>query len=290
MVSVGDPRKGGAKILLVDDDPDIHVSLGTVLRAEGYSVTSARDGVEAMKFIYKDRPDLVILDLLMPRKDGFAVVREIREDPEYADLPILILTAVREEASRRRYELETGSDMDVQDYVEKRIRPAELLRRVRRLLPPAKEGVPQPAAEAGPLSAEKVPLAAKATVLLIDDDPDFVVGTRVTLEANGYRTLTALSGAEGLALARSEKPDVILLDIIMPHQDGFMVCETLKADPELAKIPVIMLTSFSERLRETSYAALQGMMLEAEDYLDKPVRPPELIRRIEAALKARGGP
>lgn len=263
----------GAKILLVDDDPDIHASLGTVLRAEGYHVTSARDGVEAMKLIYKDRPDLLILDLLMPRKDGFAVVREIREDPEYADLPILILTAVREEASRRRYELETGSDMDVQDYVEKRIRPAELLRRVRKLLPQ-----PTPTAQ----------VAAKATVLLIDDDPDFVAGTRVTLEANGYRTLTALTGADGLDLARKEKPDVILLDIIMPYQDGFMVCETLKADAELAKIPVIMLTSFSERLRETSYAALQGMMLEAEDYLDKPVRPSELVRRIEAVLKAKG--
>jgi len=259
----------GAKILLVDDDPDIHISIGKVLRAEGYNVTSARDGVEAMKVIYKDRPDLVILDLLMPRKDGFAVVREIREDPEYADLPILILTAVREEASRRRYELETGSGMDVQDYVEKRIRPAELLRRVQKLLP-------QPA----PVAA----VAPKATVLLIDDDPDFVAGTRVTLEANGYRALTALSGADGLTLARSEKPDLILLDIIMPHQDGFMVCETLKAEAELANIPVIMLTSFSERLRETSYAALQGMMLEAEDYLDKPVRPAELIRRIEAAL------
>jgi two-component system alkaline phosphatase synthesis response regulator PhoP len=129
--------------------------------------------------------------------------------------------------------------------------------------------------------------APKATVLLIDDDPDFVAGTRVTLEANGYRVLTALSGADGLTLARSEKPDLILLDIIMPHQDGFMVCETLKAEAELAPIPVIMLTSFSERLRETSYAAIQGLMLEAEDYVDKPVRPAELIRRIEAALKAK---
>ncbi len=261
----------GAKILLVDDDPDIHMSLGMVLRAEGYNVTSARDGVEAMKFIYKDRPDLVILDLLMPRKDGFAVVREIREDPEYADLPILILTAVQEDASRRRYELETGSGMEVQDYVEKRIRPAELLRRVRRLLP------------SGEAPAELA--APRATVLLIDDDPDFVAGTRTTLEANGFRVLTALSGAEGLALARSEKPDLILLDIIMPNQDGFMVCETLKSETELAHIPVIMLTSFAERLHETSYAARQGMMLEAEDYLDKPVRPAELIRRIEAALK-----
>jgi DNA-binding response OmpR family regulator len=262
-----------ANILLVDDDPDIHMSLGTVLRAEGYNVTSARDGVEAMKLVYKDRPDLVILDLLMPRKDGFAVVREIREDPEYADLPILILTAVRQEASRRRYELETGSHMDVQDYVEKRIRPAELLRRVRRLLPPAE-----------PAEAPAEPVAPKATVLLIDDDPDFVAGTRVILEANGYRALTALNGEDGLTLARSEKPDLILLDIIMPTQDGFMVCEALKSEVELADIPVIMLTGFSERLRQTSYAAIQGLMMEADDYLDKPVRPRELIRRVEAVL------
>lgn len=265
----------GAKILLVDDDPDIHMSIGTVLKAEGYTVTSARDGVEAMKAIYKDRPDLVILDLLMPRKDGFAVVREIREDPEYADLPILILTVVAEQASRRRYELETGSGMNVQDYVEKRIRPQELLRRVRRLLPPG-EATEAPIAR---------PLQPKATVLLIDDDPDFVAATRLTLEANGYRALTALNGADGLALARSEKPDLILLDIIMPHEDGFMVCEAVKSEPELARIPVIMLTGFSERLRQTSYAAVQGLMLEANDYLEKPVRPQELIRRIENALK-----
>lgn len=267
------------KILLVDDDPDIHLSIGMMLRAEGYTVISARDGVEAMKSIYKDRPDVVILDLLMPRKDGFAVVREIREDPEYADLPILILTAVAEDASRRRYELETGSHMEVQDYVEKRIRPAELLRRLDRLLPDA---VPEEKAQPTPGLAQ-----AKATVVLIDDDPDFVAGTRVVLEANGYRTLTALNGPDGLALIRRDRPDLILLDIIMPGQDGFMVCETLKSDPELASIPVIMLTSFSERLRHTSYAAVQGLMLEADDYLDKPVRPTELVRHLQAALRVK---
>jgi DNA-binding response OmpR family regulator len=267
------------KLLLVDDDPDIHLSIGMMLRAEGYEVTSARDGVEAMKSIYKSRPDLVILDLLMPRKDGFAVVREIRDDPEYADLPILILTAVAEDASRRRYELETGSDMAVQDYVEKRIRPAELLRRLRRLLP---EG-DQPELS----SQEAEPAQLKATVLLIDDDPDFVDGTRMTLEANGFRTLTALNGADGLALAHSERPDLILLDIIMPNQDGFVVCETLKSDPVLADIPVIMLTSYSDRLRRSSYAAVQGLMMEADDYLDKPVRPAELVRRVEATLRVK---
>ena len=123
-----------ARILVVDDDPDIRITLSTVLEAEGYSVITAKDGVECLDLIREMRPDLLILDLLMPRKDGFAVVRELRESSEYADLPILILTAVPEDASRRRYELEVGVSMEVQDYVEKHIRPPELVRRGGKLL------------------------------------------------------------------------------------------------------------------------------------------------------------
>ena len=123
-----------AMILVVDDDPDIRIMLSTVLEVEGYGVITARDGVECLELIRETQPDLLILDLLMPRKDGFTVVRELRESAEYADLPILILTAVPEEASRRRYELEVGASMHVQDYVVKRIRPPELLRRVEKLL------------------------------------------------------------------------------------------------------------------------------------------------------------
>lgn len=122
------------KILLVDDDPDVRLAIGTVLEVEGYQLRTARDGIECLERVREERPDLLILDLLMPRKDGFAVIRELRENPKYRDVPILILTAVREDASRRRYELETGLSMDVQDYVEKRISPPELLRRVAKLL------------------------------------------------------------------------------------------------------------------------------------------------------------
>jgi len=122
------------RILLVDDDPDVRLAIGTVLEVEGYQLRTARDGIECLERVREERPDLLILDLLMPRKDGFAVIRELRENPKYRDVPILILTAVREDASRRRYELETGLSMDVQDYVEKRISPPELLRRVAKLL------------------------------------------------------------------------------------------------------------------------------------------------------------
>lgn len=127
-------------------------------------------------------------------------------------------------------------------------------------------------------------MAEKAKILLVDDDPDFVDATRIVLETE-YDVSVALDGDEGLAKARAERPDLIILDIIMPDKDGFIVCEELKSDPNLADVPVMMLTSFAERKGETSLAVTQGMMLEAEDYVDKPVRPKELLKRVEALLK-----
>jgi CheY-like chemotaxis protein len=123
-----------AKILVVDDDPDIRVAITTILESQDYEVDTASDGVEALERLRQEVPDLLILDLLMPRKDGFEVIKELRGNPKYAKLPILILTSVPEEPGRRRYELETGLAMDVQDYVEKPIPPADLLHRVEKLV------------------------------------------------------------------------------------------------------------------------------------------------------------
>ena len=128
------PKK--AKILIVDDDPDILTAIGAVLEARDYEVVTAPDGEEGLVKLRKDKPDLMILDLLMPKMDGFAVCKELK-DPrraKYSNIPILILTSVKEEASRRRYELETGLAMDVDDYVEKPIDPYTLLDRVEKLL------------------------------------------------------------------------------------------------------------------------------------------------------------
>jgi DNA-binding response OmpR family regulator len=126
-----------AKILVVDDDPDILRAITRVLESRQYKVVTAADGDAGLDCLRSEKPDLLILDLLMPKRDGFAVVREIKESPRYAKYvatPILILTSVREDASRRRYELETGLRMDVDDYVEKPIPPLELLHRVEKLL------------------------------------------------------------------------------------------------------------------------------------------------------------
>jgi CheY-like chemotaxis protein len=128
---------GQAKILVIDDDPDIVKAIKRVLESRQYLVVTAANGDEGLDKLREEKPDLLILDLLMPKKDGFAVVREIKETPRYAKytgIPILILTSVREDASRRRYELETGLHMDVDDYVEKPIPPMDLLHRVEKLV------------------------------------------------------------------------------------------------------------------------------------------------------------
>lgn len=123
-----------AYILIVDDDPDILEGITTILESMPYRLATARDGVRCMQMIAEEKPDLLILDLLMPRMDGWGVIREMRSEPRYADVPILVLTTVIEDASRRRYELETGMAMDVQDYVQKPARPKDLIQRVETLL------------------------------------------------------------------------------------------------------------------------------------------------------------
>jgi OmpR family response regulator RpaB len=124
------------KILVVDDDPDILDAITMILEARDYSVVTARDGLEGLATLKAETPDLMILDLMMPKMDGFGVCKEL-QDPRWAkfrDTPILILTSVREEASRRRYELETGLELDVDDYIEKPMSPDVLLERVNTLI------------------------------------------------------------------------------------------------------------------------------------------------------------
>lgn len=124
------------KILVVDDDPDILDALSMILESKGYQVVTAQDGIEGLATLKAEKPDVMILDLLMPKMDGFAVCKEL-QDPrwsKYKGVPILILTSVREEASRRRYELETGLELDVADYVEKPVSPDVLLDRVEKLI------------------------------------------------------------------------------------------------------------------------------------------------------------
>ena len=126
----------GKKILVVDDDPDILDAMSMILESRGYNLIFAHDGLECLDKLISEKPDLMILDLLMPKMDGFAVYKELQTSKwsEYRDMPILILSSVREEASRRRYELETGQILKPDEYVEKPIVPGVLIGRVEKLL------------------------------------------------------------------------------------------------------------------------------------------------------------
>jgi DNA-binding response OmpR family regulator len=124
------------KILVVDDDPDMREALQMILESADYQVVTGEDGEECLAMIKQEQPDLLVLDLLMPKMDGFEVCKALK-DPrmaKYAKLPIIILSSVQEGVSQRRYELETGVRLDVDDYVEKPIEGNVLLERVGKII------------------------------------------------------------------------------------------------------------------------------------------------------------
>jgi DNA-binding response OmpR family regulator len=125
-------------------------------------------------------------------------------------------------------------------------------------------------------------MTQRKRILLVDDDHDFVEATTAVLES-ACDVDVAYGGGEALVKARASKPDLILLDVIMPDEDGFAVCEELKADPHLADVPVIMLTSLPDVFSPTSEARKP----QAEDYVEKPVKPAELLRRVSKFLSKR---
>jgi len=122
-------------------------------------------------------------------------------------------------------------------------------------------------------------------ILLVDDDLDFCEATKLILESKAFKVSLAYDGKEGLNIARSEQPDLVILDVMMPEMNGYDVCVVMKADPELNRIPVILLTAVSQEMFKTSFTKEMGLMTEADDYIAKPVEPEELVERIEVLLK-----
>jgi signal transduction histidine kinase/CheY-like chemotaxis protein len=132
----GRKHVAAAKILVADDDPEMRKITALLLKSQGYQVYTAQDGEEVLAIIRKEEPDLLILDLLMPNLDGFEVCKQLEERRVRGGkkIPVLIFSAVREESSRRRYELETETELDVEDYITKPISPPVLLQRVEKVL------------------------------------------------------------------------------------------------------------------------------------------------------------
>ena len=117
-------------------------------------------------------------------------------------------------------------------------------------------------------------------ILVVDDEKNILELVRFNLEREGYEVLTSLDGARGLELARSENPDLIVLDVMLPEISGLEVCRELHLDPATKKIPIIMLSARADELDR-----VLGLEMGADDYVTKPFSPRELVARIKARLR-----
>ena len=121
-------------------------------------------------------------------------------------------------------------------------------------------------------------------ILVIEDDPSSLRLTQYILKNKGYEVLTAPNGLEGLRKAQSENPDLVILDVMLPGIDGFEICSHLRADPQTARLPILML---SAKARAADKAV--GLKAGADDYLSKPVAPSEILSKVENLLARKTG-
>jgi len=121
-------------------------------------------------------------------------------------------------------------------------------------------------------------------ILIVDDDSDFVEAVTLILRPKKFEVVAAYNGKEGIEKVKSERPDLVVLDVMMPEKDGYTVCKELKSDPQWSHIPILLLTAVVSHVPTTRFTQQMGMETEADDYIDKPVEPEVLVKRIETLL------
>lgn len=124
----------------------------------------------------------------------------------------------------------------------------------------------------------------KKRILVVDDEPDFCSIIQVQLEKEGFLVDLAYNGVEGLAKIKSDPPDAVVLDVMMPEKDGYEVCRELKADERYADIPIVLLTAVASHVTSTRYSHADGMATEADDYLAKPASAEEILDSLRGLL------
>jgi CheY-like chemotaxis protein/nitrogen-specific signal transduction histidine kinase len=202
----------GPTILVIDDDESAIEIISTYLRPDGYRVVKVTDSRHALAQARLIDPAAIILDVFMPHKDGWEILTELKADPELASVPVVLYTIADEQR--------LGYHLGASAYLLKPIDEQHLRQTLSQLVAPS------------------------STIVVIDDDANALEITAQQLEQLGSRrVVTANNGRDGLARVRETMPDAIILDLMMPELDGFMVLDQLKADPQTAGIPVVVLTA-----------------------------------------------
>jgi CheY-like chemotaxis protein/nitrogen-specific signal transduction histidine kinase len=200
--------------LVVEDDDQAAELLRLQLECGGFRVVHAASAESALKRVTEERPDLITLDIELPGMDGWELLERLKQHPQSVGVPIIIVSIV---ADRIR-----GLALGADQVLQKPVGREELARA---------------------LAAVGFPGAERRTVLVVDDDPKAVQLLSVYLDPVGYRVLSAFSGQEGIEVARQQRPDLIVLDLMMPVVSGFDVVEALKRDAATASIPIIIVSA-----------------------------------------------
>jgi signal transduction histidine kinase/CheY-like chemotaxis protein len=216
-------RDGEARVLVVDDDAAARDLLQRFLAREGYAVVTAAGGEEALRLAREQPPDIITLDVLMPHMDGWAVLSELKTDPDLREIPVVLLTMTDD----RRLGYALGAD----EFITKPVDWEDLAQVLRRY-------------ESG---------GSGRRALVIDDDPLARDMLRRALERGGWSVHEAENGRCALDELANARPTLILLDLMMPEMDGFEFLNQLLDQPEWGRVPVLVVTaktlSAAERTR-----------------------------------------
>jgi two-component system cell cycle response regulator len=267
--------------LVIEDNPtNLQLAL-YLLQAFGHSVSGSRDGTEGIEMARQHKPDLILLDIHMPKMDGYEVASRLRHDPQCRHIPIVGVTALAMVGDREKL-LSSGFD----GYISKPIDPESFVDKVQsflRLPPPSGQTSSRPAAPVVAEQGSQASTAKRGVFLFVDNSPTNLQLARSILEPQGYEVITAPNVQDGMELARRTKPDLIVSDVHMPRQDGYALIRLVQSDPELRQTPFVFLSSTVSSARDQERALAQG----ATRFLCRPLDPKTLLDELEACLHSR---
>lgn len=261
------------KILLIEDDIFLSEVLVGRLKAAGYNVTSSTNGKDGFEKIKSLRPDLVLLDIILPEMNGYQILEAKWNDPSIKEIPVVIVSN-----SGQPVEIKRAIALGVKSYLVKAdIDPDEAVAKIREVLENAPAAAPGAAAGSAP---QKAGALAGKTILWVEDDRFLKDIITVRLSSEGCRLLHAADEEGAFTILQKETPDIVLLDILLPGADGFEILKKLKAGEMTKNIPVILLSNLSQ---DTDIA--KGKQLGAAKFLVKStVTLDEIISEIRFVL------
>jgi signal transduction histidine kinase/DNA-binding response OmpR family regulator len=220
------PAGSATTILIIDDEEEARQLVSRHLQREGFSVVAAASGEEGLRMAREIRPSAIILDVVMPQMDGWAVLSAIKQDPLLADIPVVMLSMVDDRGM--------GYSLGAAEFLVKPIARSELAEMLDRY------------------KTEK----AERPVLVVEDEADARELIRRALEAEGWRVVEAQDGQEALRCVSQRRPALILLDLMMPRMNGFEFVTELRKTESWRSIPIVVITA--RQVTETDRERLEG--------------------------------